>query len=140
VRAAPLLIVLLAALAVAACGGESKADKAQKQVCDARASISKQVDELKGLTATTATVSGVKENVSAIRSDLKKITSAQGDLSDERRAEVKAATDKFVASVSSIVQGLTSNLSLSEARTRLTQAAQELRASYADTLGGIDCP
>ena len=138
VRAPLLLIGLLAALAVAACG-ESKEDKAQKQVCDARASISKQVDELKGLTVTTATVSGVRENVSTIRSDLKKITSAQDDLSGDRRAQVKAATDEFVSSVSSIAQGLRSDVSLSEARSRLTQAAQDLRASYADSLGKIDC-
>lgn len=137
---APLLLVglLLVALALSACG-ESKSEKAQKQVCDARANISKQVDELKGLTVTTATVSGVRENVSTIRNDLKKITSAQGDLSDDRRAEVKAATDEFVSSVTSIAQGLRSDLSLSEARSRLTQAAQDLRAAYADSLGRIDC-
>jgi uncharacterized protein HemX len=138
VRAPLLLIGILAALAVAACG-ESQAEKAQKQVCDARASISQQVDELKGLTLTTATVDGVRENVSTIRSDLKKITSAQGDLSDNRRAAVKAATDEFVASVTSIAQGLRSDISLSEAGSRLTQAAQKLRASYADSLGRIDC-
>jgi hypothetical protein len=137
---APLLLVglLLVALALSACG-ESKSEKAQKQVCDARANISKQVDELKGLTVTTATVSGVRENVSTIRNDLKKITSAQGDLNDDRRAEVKAATDEFVSSVTSIAQGLRSDLSLSEARSRLTQAAQDLRAAYADSLGRIDC-
>jgi membrane-bound lytic murein transglycosylase B len=139
VRASLLLIsLLLAALAVAACG-ESEADKAQKDVCDARADISKQVDELKGLTVTTATVSGVRENVSTIQDDLKKIASAQGDLSDDRRAEVKAATDQFVSSVESIAQGLRSDLSLSEARSRLAQAGQALGAAYADSLGKIDC-
>jgi len=137
----PLLIagLLLAALAVSACGGESKADKASKQVCDARADISKQVDELKGLTLSTATVSGVQENVSAIQADLKKIANAQGTLSDDRRKDVKAATDAFVSSVSSIAKGLTSSLSLSEARTRLTTAAQDLGTAYAASLGKIDC-
>jgi membrane-bound lytic murein transglycosylase B len=138
---APLLVlaILLTALAVAACG-ESKAEKAQKQVCSARADISDQVDELKGLTLTTATVSGVRENVSTIQDDLKKIASAQDTLSDDRRAEVKAATDKFVASVSSIAKGLRSDLSLADARTQLTQAAQQLGAAYAGSLGKIDCP
>jgi hypothetical protein len=138
---APLLLIglLLATLALAACGGESKADKAQKQVCDARADISKQVDELKGLTLSTATVSGVRENVNTIQDDLKTIASAQDTLSDDRRAQVKAATDRFVASVTSIAKGLKSDISLSEARTQLTQAAQQLGAAYADSLGKIDC-
>ena len=137
---APLLLVglLLAALALSACG-ESQAEKAQKQVCDARADISKQVDELKGLTVTTATVSGLRENVGAIQDDLKKIAGAQDTLSEDRRTEVKAATDAFVSSVTSIAKGLTSDVSLSEARSRLAQAAQDLRAAYADSLGRIDC-
>jgi hypothetical protein len=138
---APLLLIglLLATVALAACGGDSKADKAHKQVCDARADISKQVDELKGLTAATATISGVRENVSTIQDDLKAITGAQDTLSDDRRAGVKAATDQFVATVTSVATGLKSDLSLSAARTQLTQAGQELGAAYADSLGKIDC-
>ena len=50
---ASLLLVLIAALALGACG-ESKEDKAKSTVCDARADIGKQVDKLKGLTITTA--------------------------------------------------------------------------------------
>ena len=53
------VLLLVAGLAVAACGGESKSDKASSKVCDARADIKKQVDELRGLTITTATVDGV---------------------------------------------------------------------------------
>jgi Tfp pilus assembly protein PilP len=139
VRTALLLIgLLLVVTAVAACG-ESKTEKAQKQVCDARAEISKQVDELKGLTVTTATVSGVKDNLSTIRDNLKKITSAQDTLSTDRRAQVKQATDTFVSSTTSVLKGLTSDVSLSEVKPRLTQAAQELRAAYADSLAKIDC-
>jgi membrane-bound lytic murein transglycosylase B len=133
-----LIALLLAATAVAACG-ESASDKAQKQVCDARADISKQVDELKALTVTTATVSGVRENVSAIQADLKKIAGARDTLRDDRRAEVKAATDQFVSSVTSVAKGLTSDVSLSEARSRLAQAGQQLHAAYADSLARISC-
>jgi Tfp pilus assembly protein PilP len=139
-RPSPLLagLLLIAALALSACG-QSKADKAQKQVCDARADISKQVDELKGLTLSTATIDGVKENVSAIQADLKKIADAQGTLSQDRRAQIKAATDQFVTSVKSIAQGLTSNLSLENARSQLAAAGKTLGAAYADSLGKIDC-
>ena len=54
---AAVLIALLAALALGACG-ESKEDKAKSTVCDARADISKEVDQLTGLTASTVTVDG----------------------------------------------------------------------------------
>jgi hypothetical protein len=138
---APLLLLglLIAALTVAACGGESKSEKAQQQVCDARADIAKQVDELKGLTLSTATVSGVQENLSTIREGLEQIRSAQKSLNKDRRAEVKAATDEFVSTVTSVVKGLRSDVSLSEARSRITQAAQDLGAAFPASLGRIDC-
>jgi phage-related protein len=138
---APLLLLglLLAALAVAACCGESKAEKANQQVCDARADIAKQVDELKGLTLTTATVAGVQQNLSTIRDGLEQIRSAQKSLNKDRRAEVKAATDEFVSTVTSVVKGLRSDVSLSEARSRITQAAQDLGAAFPASLGRIDC-
>jgi hypothetical protein len=140
-RAIVLLGILLAALAVAACGGDSqsKADKAQQQVCDASADISKQVDALKGLTITTATVDGVKANVAAIQDDLKQIAGAQDTLSADRSAEVKSATDTFVSSVTSIAQGLKGDVSIAEAGTRLQSAAQDLGTAYASSLGKIDC-
>jgi hypothetical protein len=140
VRRALLLAALLlsTALALAACG-ESEQDKAQNTVCDARADISTQVDELGALTPATATVDGVRQNVSAIQNDLKKIADAQGTLSDDRRAQVKSATDQFVSSVTSIAQGLRSNLSLSEARSKLTQAGKDLKAAYSNSLAKIDC-
>jgi hypothetical protein len=138
---APLLLLglLIAALTVDACGGESKSEKAQQQVCDARADIAKQVDELKGLTLSTATVSGVQENLSTIREGLEQIRSAQKSLNKDRRAEVKAATDEFVSTVTSVVKGLRSDVSLSEARSRITQAAQDLGAAFPASLGRIDC-
>src|SRR5215208_7047958 len=77
---ASLLLVLLASLALGACG-ESKDDKAQKTVCSARSDIAKQVDQLKGLTVSTVTAEGVQSSLKAISSDLSKIKDAQGDLS-----------------------------------------------------------
>jgi hypothetical protein len=51
-RVACSAAVVMLALTLGACG-ESDEEKAQNQVCDARADIAKQVDELKGLTAAT---------------------------------------------------------------------------------------
>jgi hypothetical protein len=134
-----LILGLLAALVVSGCGGQSDSEKAQAKVCDARADISKQVDELKGLTLATATVSGVRENVTAIQDDLKQMAGAQDTLSEDRRKEVKTATDTFVASVTSIAEGLRSDVSLADAKSRLTAAARDLGAAYSDSIGKIDC-
>jgi uncharacterized protein YhaN len=131
--------VAVATVALAGCGGESQSQKAQKSVCDARADISRQVDELKGLTVATASVDGVRQNLDAIQKDLRQIADARPTLRESRRAEVKAATDKFTSSMADIVQGLTSNLSLSAAGPQLQAAAQSLRTAYADSLGKIDC-
>src|SRR3954447_23264627 len=137
-RGAPLVLLLVAALGVAACG-ESKQDKAQKKVCSARADISKQVNELKSLTPATATIDGVRQNVNAIQDDLKSITSAQGTLNDQRKSEVKAATDQFTAKLQTIVQQALKSLSLSDARTQLQAAVSDLASAYSSSLGKIDC-
>ena len=138
----PLALLLLLAAAVAglaACGGQSKADKAKSQVCDARADISKQVNELKGLTLATATVDGVKQNVQAIQDDLGKIKDAQSDLNAERKQQVQTANQAFTQQVKSIASSVGKSLSLSEAGTQLKTAASQLATSYEQTLGKIDC-
>jgi hypothetical protein len=137
-RRAGLAFIVTAALALAACG-ESDQQKAQNKVCDARADISKQVDEIKSLTPATATVDGVRQNVNAIQDDLKDIVNAQKTLSDDRRQQVKAATDQFTQQLSTIVQQALRSLSLADARTQLQSAVSDLASAYSSSLGKIDC-
>lgn len=54
-------LLLIAATAVRC--GESDEEKAQTQVCDARADLKTQVDDLAALTPATATAEGVEENL-----------------------------------------------------------------------------
>jgi predicted nucleic acid-binding Zn-ribbon protein len=130
-------LLLIAATAVGC--GESDEEKAQAQVCDARADMQKQVDELAGLTPATATVDGVKENLNAIEDDLKQIKSAQGDLNEERKQEVESATQQFTSELEGIASGLTSDLSLSGAKAKLESAGKQLASSYQQTFAQIDC-
>jgi len=132
-------LLLAAVLGVSACGGQSAADKAKSQVCDARADISKNVNKLQGLTLATASVDGVKKNVQAIQDDLGKIKDAQGNLKGDRKQQVQSANEAFTQQVKSIASSVTSNLSLSEAGTQLKTAATQLANSYQQTLGKIDC-
>jgi hypothetical protein len=135
---ASLLLVLIAALALGACG-ESKEDKAKSTVCDARADIGKQVDKLKGLTITTASASAAQESLKAINSDLSKITDAQGDLSDDRRQQVETANKAFTSQLQSIAAGLGSSTSLSDAKSQLSSALQQLATAYKTSFARVDC-
>jgi len=129
---------LALALVVSACG-ESAEDKAQNTVCAARADIKQQVDELKGLTVTTATVDGVQANLRAIGDSLKKITGAQKDLTGDRKQDVQKATQTFKSEVAEVGSQLVKSVSLSDGRQQIETALQGLASSYEAALAPIDC-
>src|SRR5262249_42899699 len=133
-----LCALVTAALALSACG-ESKEDKAMKSVCNARADISKQIDHLKTLTPTTATIEGVQSSLTSIGKDLSTIKDAQGDLSGDRKAQVQKAAEQFSSQVQSITSQAVKSLSLSDAATQLTAALQQLASAFQQTLKPIDC-
>jgi molybdopterin converting factor small subunit len=133
-----LLIVLLLATFGSACG-ESDEEQAINDVCDARADIEKQVDELSNLTLANATVDGITGNLNAIQDDLGTIANAQGDLNDERRQQVESANKEFSSQVQSIADDLGSSLSLSGAGDQLQSALNQLANSYKQTFAKVDC-
>ena len=132
------LIAVLAALGLGACG-ESKEDKAKSAVCSARSDISKQVDQLKGLTASTVTIDAVQDSLKAISSGLSKIRDAQGDLSADRRKQVEDATKTFTSQLQSIAGSVGKSTSLSEAKAQLTSALQQLGDAYKQSFARVDC-
>jgi hypothetical protein len=139
-RVGSIAVALLLVAAPAAIGcGESDEEKAQNQVCDARADMEKRVNSLAGLTLSTATVGRVQDDLEGIQDDLKKIADAQADLSDERRQEVESANKEFSSQLESIAGDLGGDLSLSGAEAKLRNAAQELSASYRQTFQKVDC-
>jgi phosphoglycerate-specific signal transduction histidine kinase len=137
---ASMLLVLAAGL-LSACGqsGQSKADKAQGQVCAARDDIAKQVKSLQELTLTTVTTQKVQDSVQAIESDLNKISSATGDLAQDRKKDVQTANAEFTATMDQIRVDLGNKLSLQDAATQAKAALQRLAESYRSTFGQLDC-
>jgi hypothetical protein len=139
--------VAILVLALGACGdsSEEKAAKqspeenAQATVCDARADIGKQVDELKGLTAATVTKDAVTQSLDAIKNDLNDIAGAQSELSGDRRDEVEAANKAFASSVEGIASQVLRSLSVSDAKAALVAALDQLATSYDETLAPLDC-
>jgi len=136
-RSTPLLAVTCAAVLLAGCG-TSKEDKAKAQVCDARADIQKQIDGLKGQTAATATVDGVKNSLQTIQDDLKKMANAQGDLSADRKKQVEAANQAFSSDMKAIAGDVTS-LSATDVRARVTTAVQSLATGYQQAFSNVHC-
>jgi division protein CdvB (Snf7/Vps24/ESCRT-III family) len=133
-----LSIVLLLGTLLGACG-ESDEEQAQDAVCDARAGIQKQVEELSGLTLDTATVANVGDSLNAIRDDLEQIEEAQGDLNDERKQEVESANKEFTSQLQSIAKELSTSLSVSGAKEQFQAAVKQLADAYRQTFAGVDC-
>jgi DNA repair exonuclease SbcCD ATPase subunit len=133
-----LSIVLLLGTLLGACG-ESDEEQAQDAVCDARAGIQKQVEELSGLTLDTATVANVGDSLKAIRDDLEQIEEAQGDLNDERKQEVESANKEFTSQLQSIAKELSTSLSVSGAKEQFQAAVKQLADAYRQTFAGVDC-
>jgi uncharacterized lipoprotein YehR (DUF1307 family) len=134
-------VMLAVALALTGCGdsGDSAQKSAQATVCSARDDISKQVDGLKGLTPATVTKDEVKKSLDAIKSDLNDIRGARADLSGDRRSEAEAATKDFTASLRDISGQLLTSLSVSDAKSAVTAAADQLAASFKTAFEPISC-
>jgi hypothetical protein len=137
-RLFPLLLILMA-FAAAGCGGQSQSDKAMAQVCSARDSITKQVDDLKNLTISTATTSQVSDSLQAIQKDLQKIGDARKDLSDANREQVDKANQAFASSVRQTFADVGTKTSLQDSAAQLKSAFQDLADSYRSTFGKINC-
>ena len=142
-RPAAVLLAVLVALALAACGsgssGSSKQDKAKQQVCAARDDMAKQVDALKGLTLSTATLNTVQTSLKAIDDDLKKIRDAGGDLSGDSKTQLQKANQEFVTKVNSIASSLLKESSLTQAQSQATAALQQLADAYQQTFAKFSC-
>jgi len=136
--ACSVLAVVMFVFALGACG-ESDEEKAQNTVCNAKADIGEQVDELKAVTPATVTGDDVTQNLDQIKTDLKNIEAAQGDLSSDRRSEAEAANKEFSSSVNGIASQLGSSLSAADAKAQVVTALNQLAASYQKAFAPLNC-
>ena len=133
-----LIVVSCGAFGLSACG-ESKEDKAKKQVCSARSDISKQIDSLKTLTISSSTPDDVKSALNTIKGDLSKIKDAQPDLAPDRKQQVQTATQTFGSQLQQIVTSAVRGLSVTNAKTQIQSAVTSLGAAYKQALEPIKC-
>jgi hypothetical protein len=130
--------IVVLAVVLAGCG-DSKEETAQSNVCDAKAGIQKQVNELRGLTASTVTLAGVKSSLQSIGDDLTKLKNAQADLSGDRKDEAEKAWQTFRTEVKSIRENLLTSLSAEDAKQQLTSSFDDLAASFRTAFAPVDC-
>jgi hypothetical protein len=139
-RAIPLLAALIGSAALAGSCGESDEEKAQNAVCDARADIEKQVDELADLTITSASIDQVTNHLTAIRDDLGKIADQQGELDPDRQQEVEQAGKQFRSELGEVAGEVVSGTTSGEqAGARIGSALDELAKSFREAYGPVDC-
>jgi hypothetical protein len=135
-----VVAALLGSAALLVACGESEEEKAQNEVCDARADIERRVDDLADLTLTTVSIEQVTNNLEAIRDDIEKIAAEQGDLEPERRQEVEQAGKRFrselEATARDVVSGTTSG---EEAGARARSALDDLARSFREAYTPVDC-
>lgn len=137
-RSYVVVLAVLAPFALLSGCGESEQAKAEKTVCEGKQEISKSVSSLQGMTLTNASVSGVQDDVKSIESGLSKIKGAEDKLSGKHKEEVEKANAQLSSELSTIGHELT-NLTLPQALTKVTTAAEKLATSYKQTFASIQC-
>jgi TolA-binding protein len=137
-----LVVVLTLAMAVAAgCGGsgESAADRAKTNACDAVSDINKQVTTLKGLPLETSSVDTAKTAFTQIQTDLETISTQAETVSGDLKSQLQTANDTFKAQVQTAADSVTSAQSLTAAATAVSAAGQSLEAAYQQAFGSVKC-
>jgi hypothetical protein len=137
-RAGLALCGVLAVGALGACG-DSPEEKAQSQVCDARADIKTQIDTITSLPLSTESVAKAGDAVKAIGDDVKKIADAQPDLKGDRKEQVQAANKAFGDQVRAAAKEALQTGASGDATASLKSAAEGLGNAYKSALAPIDC-
>jgi aspartate oxidase len=136
----PVLVAWLGAAGALVACGESEEEKAQNEVCDARADIQRRVDDLADLTITTASIERVTNNLEAIRDDLETIAAEQGNLEPGRRQRVEEAGRRFRSQLQATAQDVVAGAaSGEEAGARIGSALDELAESFREAYAPVDC-
>ena len=140
-RLSATLVAIAAAVAFSACGSSSssKQDDAKNQVCDAKSDIAKQVDTLKGLTVSTASLNQIQTSLKAIDDDLKTIAGARDDLSGDSKTQLEQANKDFLTQLKSIASSLGTSTSLSQAQSNAKAALTQLADAYKNTFAKFKC-
>ena len=134
------LAIALPVLVASGCGGgESAADKAKNEACDAKSDISTQIDTLKGLPLTSSSIDPAKAALQAINTDLQTIENAAPTVKGSLKTELQDASATFKTQVQQAVQSVTSADSAASAVTAVGTALTTLQTSYQQAFANVEC-
>jgi chromosome segregation ATPase len=137
----PLVAIVLVgclSVGVTACG-ESAADKAKDNACDAVDDINTQVSELQTYTLTTVTKDKLDSNINSIKSDLGTIKDSLPDLKASLKSQLEAATNTFEQQFSQIASSVGQSVSIQDAAKQVTSDSQQLKSSYDKAFASVSC-
>lgn len=115
-------------------GGESQAS-AQQAFCSSVSTLKGSVDDLTGLSPTSASKSDYQSAVDTVQSDWDAVKSDASDLKDVTMSQLSSDWDSF----ESAVQAVPDDASVSDALDGIGSAAKTLASSASSTLSGPDC-
>jgi hypothetical protein len=135
-----MMVVASAILGATGCGGgESAADRAKSQGCDAVSNINTQIAKLKGLPLETSSVDTAKKALQQIQTDLNTISTAAPDVTGDLRAQLQSANATFKNEVQQTAESVTSASSLTSAAAAISTAGATLETSYQQAFAGVKC-
>jgi hypothetical protein len=140
-RTASTIVIVLASVAATACGssGQSEADKAKTQACNASSDIKTQIATLSNLPLSTTSVDTATTSLQKIDTDLKTISDAAPKATDDLRSELEAANATFKTEVQQATDAITSADSVSAAAAAVAAAGSTLQASYEKAFANVGC-
>ena len=138
-RLLPLFALALAALFLAACGGDSQ-EEALENVCNAGDDIEQRVDNLASLTILTASAEEIEEDLNAISDDVETIKDSAGDLREDEREAVDEAAQSLESTVDTSLSEIGGSQSLEDVATGIESAIGQLGSSVQALFTPIDCP
>ena len=109
--------------------------RAEKQLCSSLSSLQSDLASLQNLDPSTTSQEDLQSDVSDIQSDWDDVKSDAQNLKDINIDSLEGAWNDF----ESAVQGIPDDVSLSEATSEFSQAAQTFTSSVQDTVGDLDC-
>jgi len=133
------LATLAAAVALSACGGSSKEDKANATVCSAKSDIAAQLSDLQSLAPTAASLPMATTQVAAIGDDVKKIKSSETDLGTDQKQAAQQATQRFGASSSAALASLLITLRTHPAKAEISTVGTQLQTAFEQDFAPVKC-
>ncbi len=145
-RPAVLAAILLAPVALAACG-ESSEEKATAQVCSSTKAIQAELSKLSGLSISTKAPEEIKAAATAMGKEVAKIKESTGNLAAASKAPVQTAQTALQAELAGLAKTLVSTARssgnieavLKQSEPQVKTAIAGLTASYKQAYESLKC-